>query len=48
MCAGTESIILNEHSLICHLGADIENDKPIMIDSVEPEAKDGVWRVSTV
>jgi len=42
MCAGTELIILNEHSLICHLGTDIENDKPIIIDSAEPDAKDGV------
>jgi len=42
MCAGTELIILNEHGLICHLGTDIENDKPIIIDSAEPEGKDGV------
>jgi len=42
MCAGTELIILNEHSLICHLGTDFENDKPIIIDSADPEGKDGV------
>jgi len=42
MCAGAGLIILNEHSLICHLGTDIERDKPVIIDGAVPDAEDGV------
>jgi len=40
MYNGTERLILNEHGLICYLGADKSEDVPVIIDGDAMDAED--------